>query len=36
VRLMEAHLRNVERNLRLDPRSADLGSLLLPGGSPTR
>jgi DNA-binding GntR family transcriptional regulator len=33
VRLMDAHLRNVERNLRLDPRSADLGSLLLPGGS---
>jgi DNA-binding GntR family transcriptional regulator len=36
VRLMESHLRNVERNLRLDPRSADLGSLLLPGSSMTR
>jgi DNA-binding GntR family transcriptional regulator len=36
VRLMDVHLRNVERNLRLDPRSADLGSLLLPGGSLTR
>ena len=32
VRLMERHLHNVERNLRLDPRSPDLGSVLLPGG----
>ena len=30
VRLMEAHLSNVERNLRLDPREADFESLLLP------
>jgi DNA-binding GntR family transcriptional regulator len=33
VRLMEAHLHNVERNLRLNPRSPDLGSALRPGGS---
>jgi DNA-binding GntR family transcriptional regulator len=32
VRLMGSHLHNVERNLRLDPRSPDLGSVLLPGG----
>ena len=32
VRLMEAHLHNVERNLRLDPRVPDLGSVLLPDG----
>jgi DNA-binding GntR family transcriptional regulator len=32
VRLMEQHLHNVERNLRLDPRAPDLGSVLLPGG----
>jgi len=36
VRLMELHLHNVERNLRLDPRTPDLGSVLLPGGSPDR
>ena len=30
VRLMEAHLSNVERNLRLDPRAPDLGAVLLP------
>jgi DNA-binding GntR family transcriptional regulator len=29
VKLMEAHLRNVERNLRLNPRVADLESVLL-------
>ncbi|MES2226334.1 MAG: GntR family transcriptional regulator [Pseudomonadota bacterium] len=34
VRLMEAHLHHVERNLRLDPRAPDLGSVLLPGGLP--
>ena len=32
VRLMEQHLHNVERNLRLDPRAPDLGSVLLPHG----
>jgi DNA-binding GntR family transcriptional regulator len=32
VRLMESHLHNVERNLRLDPRAPDLGSVLLPAG----
>jgi DNA-binding GntR family transcriptional regulator len=32
VKLMEQHLHNVERNLRLDPRAPDLGSVLLPGG----
>ena len=32
VRLMEAHLHNVERNLQLDPRAPDLGSVLLPHG----
>ncbi len=30
VKLMESHLHNVERNLRLDPRMPDLGSVLLP------
>ena len=33
VRLMEAHLQNVERNLQLDPRAPDLGAVLLPAGS---
>jgi DNA-binding GntR family transcriptional regulator len=32
VRLMESHLNNVERNLRLDPRTPDLGAVLLPDG----
>ena len=32
VKLMESHLHNVERNLQLDPRVADLESVLLPGG----
>lgn len=32
VRLMEQHLHNVERNLRLDPRAPDLGSVLRPYG----
>lgn len=32
VRLMEQHLHNVERNLRLDPRAPDLGAVLLPRG----
>ena len=32
VKLMQAHLHNVERNLRLDPRAPDLGSVLLPDG----
>jgi DNA-binding GntR family transcriptional regulator len=32
VRLMESHLQNVERNLRLDPRTPDLGAVLLPRG----
>ena len=31
VKLMEEHLHHVERNLRLDPRVADLESVLLPG-----
>ncbi len=31
VRLLEAHLGNVERNLRLNPRVADLASALQPG-----
>ena len=31
VKLMESHLHNVERNLQLDPRARDLGSVLLPG-----
>ncbi len=30
VRLMEQHLHNVERNLRLDPRVDDLGAILRP------
>ncbi len=30
VKLMETHLRNVERSLQLDPRVADLESVLLP------
>ncbi len=30
VKLMESHLHNVERNLQLDPRVADLESVLLP------
>ena len=30
VKLMASHLHNVERNLRLDPRAPDLGSVLLP------
>jgi DNA-binding GntR family transcriptional regulator len=36
VKLMESHLHNVERNLRLDPRAPDLGSALLPGGRSSR
>ena len=32
VRLMQAHLHNVERNLQLDPRAPDLKSALLPRG----
>jgi DNA-binding GntR family transcriptional regulator len=32
VRLMETHLNNVERNLRLDPRSPDLHAVLRPEG----
>ena len=32
VKLMGAHLHNVERNLRLDPRAPDLGSVLRPTG----
>lgn len=32
VRLMEAHLGNVERNLRLNPRVPDLASVLRPSG----
>ena len=32
ARLMESHLHNVERNLQLDPRVADLESVLLPRG----
>ena len=30
VRLMEEHLRHVERNLQLDPRAPDLASVLQP------
>jgi DNA-binding GntR family transcriptional regulator len=30
VRLMESHLNNVERNLRLDPRTPDLSAVLMP------
>ena len=30
VKLMEAHLHNVERNLQLDPRAPDLESVLMP------
>ena len=30
VKLMEAHLHNVERNLQLDPRTPDLESVLMP------
>jgi DNA-binding GntR family transcriptional regulator len=30
VKLMEDHLHNVERNLRLDPRVPDLESVLMP------
>ncbi len=33
VKLMEAHLHHVERNLKLDPRTPDLESVLRPGGS---
>ena len=33
VRLMQAHLHNVERNLQLDPRTANLESALLPFGA---
>lgn len=36
VRLMEAHLHNVERNLQLDPRAPDLESALFPLGSSPR
>ncbi|HNT38199.1 MAG TPA: GntR family transcriptional regulator [Rubrivivax sp.] len=32
ARLMEQHITSVERNLRLDPRSPDLASVLKPGG----
>jgi DNA-binding GntR family transcriptional regulator len=32
VRLMESHLNNVERNLRLDPRTPDLSAVLMPDG----
>jgi DNA-binding GntR family transcriptional regulator len=32
VRLMEAHLHHVERNLKLDPRAPDLAAVLLPKG----
>lgn len=34
VRLMDGHLHNVERNLRLDPRVPDLESVLRPGDAP--
>ena len=34
TRLMEQHLHNVERNLRLDPRAPDLGEVLLPHATP--
>ena len=30
VKLMQDHLHNVERNLRLDPRTPDLSDALLP------
>lgn len=33
ARLMERHLQQVERNLRLDPHGSDLRAALLPGGS---
>jgi len=33
VRLMEQHLGNVERNLRLNPRVPDLAGALLPAGA---
>lgn len=33
ARLMEQHLQQVERNLRLDPRGSDLRAALMPGGS---
>ena len=33
VKLMEAHLHHVERNLKLDPRTPDLESVLLPGSN---
>jgi len=36
VRLMEAHLHNVERNLQLDPHAPDLESALFPLGSSPR
>jgi DNA-binding GntR family transcriptional regulator len=36
VRLMEAHLHNVERSLQLDPRAPDLASALFPLGSSPR
>ena len=36
VKLMEQHLHNVERNLRLDPRTPDLGAVLLPAGGAAR
>ncbi len=36
VKLMEAHLHNVERNLQLNPRAPDLGSVLLPQLRPAR
>jgi DNA-binding GntR family transcriptional regulator len=36
VRLMEAHLHNVERSLQLDPRAPDLESALFPLGSSPR
>jgi DNA-binding GntR family transcriptional regulator len=36
VKLMEAHLHNVERNLQLKPRAPDLGSVLLPPARPAR
>lgn len=35
VRLMMGHLHSVERNLRLDPRTLDLGAALLPASSPS-
>jgi DNA-binding GntR family transcriptional regulator len=36
VKLMEAHLHNVERNLQLDPRTPDLESALFPRGALNR